>query len=45
MHSDRGTQLLSAAGEVEGPGYDWDEISAEAGGRTEWKFTPSGAQF
>lgn len=45
VHSDRGTQLISAAGEVEGPEYDWDEICAKAGGRTEWKFTPSGAQF
>ena len=45
VHSDRGTQLISAAGEVEGPEYDWDEICAKAGGRTEWRFTPSGAQF
>ena len=45
VHSDRGTQLISAAGEVDGPGYDWDEISGKTGGRTVWKFTPSGAQF
>ena len=45
VHSDRGTQLISAAGEVDGPGYDWVEICGKAGGRTEWKFTPSGAQF
>ena len=45
VHSDRGSQLVSAAGVVEGPNYDWDEICGQTGGRTEWRFTPSGAQF
>ena len=45
VHSDRGTQLVSAAGNIDSPDYDWDAISKESGGRTEWNFCPSGAQW
>ena len=44
VHSDRGTQLISAADEVEGPAYDWDKIS-EQDSRTAWNFCPSGSQW
>ena len=43
VHSDRGTQLVSAAGTIEAPDYDWDIISAQGGGQTVWTFCPSGA--
>ena len=45
VHSDRGSQLVSAAGAVEGPDYDWDAISARSKGQTVWTFCPSGAQW
>ena len=45
VHSDRGTQLVSAAGNIESPDYDWDVISKQSGGRTQWTFCPSGAQW
>ena len=45
IHSDRGSQLVSAAKEVEWPEYDWDLIEKSSGSHTVWTFCPSGAQF
>ena len=45
VHSDRGSQLVSAAGNIESPDYDWEAISKQGGGRTQWTFCPSGAQW
>jgi hypothetical protein len=45
VHSDRGSQLVSAAGNIESPDYDWDAISKHSGGRTQWTFCPSDAQW
>lgn len=45
VHSDRGSQLVSAAKEVESPDYDWDRIVTATGSQTTWEFCPSGAQF
>lgn len=47
IHSDRGSQLVSAAQEVDKPDYDWDMIARASGGRSKWKwmFCPSSAQF
>jgi hypothetical protein len=45
VHSDRGSQLISAASGMDLPEYDWDQISAENKGQTEWRFCPSGAQW
>ena len=45
VHSDRGSQLVSAAGNIESPDYDWDAISKQGGGRTQWTFYPSGTQW
>ena len=45
VHSDRGSQLVSASGAVEGPDYDWEDISARSKGQTVWTFCPSGAQW
>ena len=45
VHSDRGSQLVSAAKEVDSPEYDWDTIVRTSGSRTRWEFCPSGAQF
>ena len=43
VHSDRGSQIVSAAGQVEGPEYDWEQISRQSKGQTTWSFCPSGA--
>ena len=45
VHSDRGTQLVSASGAIESVEYDWDVISASSQGQTVWSFCPSGAQW
>ena len=45
VHSDRGTQLVSASGAIEAVEYDWDVISASSKGQTVWSFCPSGAQW
>lgn len=45
IHSDRGSQLLSAAKEVDVPEYDWDAIEKSSGANTQWFFCPSGAQY
>ena len=45
VHSDRGTQLVSASGAIETVEYDWDVISASSQGQTVWSFCPSGAQW
>jgi hypothetical protein len=45
VHSDRGSQIVSAAGQVEGPDYDWEQISRQSKGQTAWSFCPSGAQW
>ena len=45
VHSDRGSQIVSAAGQVEGPEYDWEQISRQNKGQTTWSFCPSGAQW
>ena len=47
-HSDRGSQLVSAAKEnpdMETPGYDWDMVASSMAGKTVWYFTPAQAQF
>ena len=47
-HSDRGSQLVSAAKEnpdMETPGYDWDMVASSMTGKTVWYFTPAQAQF
>ena len=38
VHSDRGSQLVSAAGTIEAPEYNWDVISNSSQGQTVWKF-------
>lgn len=44
VHSDRGSQLVSAAKEIEDkPDYDWDLISSSTG--VTWRFTPSQGQW
>ena len=45
VHSDRGTQLISAADIIESPNYDWMEIKKQIGAGTQWNFCPSGAQW
>ena len=45
VHSDRGSQLVSAAGKLESLSFDWEEISRKSGGGTIWNFCPSGAQW
>ena len=45
VHSDRGSQLVSASDSVEAPEYDWDIISNSSKGQTVWKFCPSGSQW
>ena len=45
VHSDRGSQLVSASKEVESPEYNWDEIEQSTGGFTKWVFCPSAAQW
>ena len=45
VHSDRGSQLVSAAGEIDVPDFNWDIISKESKGQTTWNFCPSGAQW
>ena len=47
-HSDRGTQLTSAAKwnpDIEIPGYDWDMVAQSTQSKTAWHFTPAQAQF
>ena len=45
VHSDRGTQLISAAGSIDSPEYDWEVISRSSKGQTTWTFCPSGSQW
>ena len=45
IHSDKGSNLVCAAKDVEVPEYDWDEIEEATGGRTKWTFCPPSAQF
>ena len=45
VHSDRGSNLVCAAKEVDSPDYDWDIIEKSSGGKTRWIFCPSGCQF
>ena len=45
VHSDRGSQLVSAAGALEALDYDWELISNSSHGQTVWQFCPSGAQW
>ena len=45
VHSDRGSQLISAAGEIENIEFDWDTISGHSKGQTKWSFCPAGAQW
>ena len=45
VHSDRGSQLVSAAEEIDLPEFNWDIISKENKGQTTWNFCPSGAQW
>ena len=45
VHSDRGSQLVCASESVEAPDYNWDVISRNSKGQTEWRFCPSGAQW
>ena len=45
VHSDRGSNLVCAAKEVDTPDYDWDIIEKSSGGKTRWVFCPSGCQF
>ena len=42
VHSDRGSQLVSASDVVE---YNWDVISEKSKGQTKWQFCPSGSQW
>ena len=44
VHSDRGTQLVSAAGELENLDYDWESIAGQNSGVV-WKFCPAGSQW
>ena len=45
VHSDRGSNLHSAAKEVEEPELDWDMIERASDHKTKWVFCPSGCQF
>ena len=46
VHSDRGSQLVSASKEVvDAPEYNWDEISRNTENKTTWRFCPAGSQF
>ena len=45
VHSDRGSQLVSAAEGIEMPDYNWDLIGSSRKGQTEWNFCPAGAQW
>ena len=45
VHSDRGSQLVSAAGDIDVPDFNWDIISKDSRGQTTWSFCPSGAQW
>ena len=45
VHSDRGSNLVCAAKEVDTPDYDWDIIEKSSRGKTRWIFCPSGCQF
>ena len=45
VHSDRGSQLVSSAEEIDQPEYNWDLISSSSKGQTEWTFCPAGAQW
>ena len=45
VHSDRGSQLISAAGNIDVPEYDWELISSSSKGQTSWTFCPSGSQW
>ena len=45
IHSDRGSNLVSAAKEVDLPELDWEAIEQTTGTKTRWVFCPAGSQF
>ena len=45
VHSDRGSNLVCAAKEVEVPDLNWDMIVRSSESQTRWIFCPSGCQF
>ena len=45
VHSDRGSQLVSAAEDIDTPDYNWDMIGTSRKGQTVWNFCPAGAQW
>ena len=45
VHSDRGSQLVKAAGNLDGLEHDFDYISSTSKEQTEWRFCPSGSQW
>ena len=46
VHSDRGSQLVAAAKEIEDkPDFDWDLISTNTSNKTKWRFCPANGQF
>ena len=45
VHSDRGSQLVSAAEDIDTPDYNWDMIGTSRKGQTVWDFCPAGAQW
>ena len=45
IHSDRGSQLVKAAKEVDSPEYDWEVIENSTNANTRWVFCPSGSQW
>ena len=48
VHTDRGSQLVAAgkeSEEVDRIKYDWGVISKSTQGKTDWHYTPPGAQF
>ena len=45
VHSDRGSQLVSAAEYIDTPDYNWDMIGTSRKGQTVWNFCPAGAQW
>ena len=45
VHSDRGSNLVSAAKEIDEAELDWDIIGNMSDYKTKWVFCPSGAKF
>ena len=45
VHSDRGSQIISAAGGIDKPEFDWEAIGNHGKGQTSWSFCPAGAQW